>query len=212
LIDTQDYRKEFLLKMYEQLCQENSRHIVGTWQSVSIVIGSFAFLSLTEKGLLSLDVATAIIIGMLAWFISSIIDSNYWYNRNLTIIANIERQFLTENDKHDIHHYFIDHRDTNSILTNYRIQIGLGVIIALFLIPFHFIDRIIPGFNQPWSNFEVERILPYLSCVISLYFIRWLRNKRRSDFENFKINSPGIKVSGKGLITYSGHPSEENKN
>jgi hypothetical protein len=51
-------------------------------------------------------------------------DASYWYDRNLGIIANIERQFLTKNNLNDIQYYFAEHRPTSKMLTHLRIPSG----------------------------------------------------------------------------------------
>src|SRR3546814_2866580 len=45
---------------------------------------------------ISLDVAASLIILLCAWLYAHMLDAAYWYNRNLVIIANIERQFLLD--------------------------------------------------------------------------------------------------------------------
>ena len=103
-------RDEFLLAMYNQLLNDINRHIMVVWQSVGVLVGAFAILALVEKNLISLDLAVAIVVLLCGWLCAHLIDAGYWYNRNLVMIANIERQFLLESDLRDIQSYFGAHR------------------------------------------------------------------------------------------------------
>lgn len=198
--------------MYDQLCNEINRHITTVWQSVSFLTGTFAIFALTEKNIINIDIAITLIILMVTWFVAQIIDSNYWYNRNLAIITNIERQFLEESDLKHIHYYFGQHRSSLSILTNYKIQLHLGVgFFTVFLI-YHFIYRILPGFTQPIENFEIVRIFPYITFVICFYYLSKLKKYRNKGYKEFITNSPGLTVDA-SLVEYggAGHPIEPSK-
>ena len=80
-------RLDFLLAMYAQLMNDINRHIVVVWQSVGVLFGAFAVFALVEKKILSLDIATSLIVMLCAWVIAHVYDASYWYNRNLVIIA-----------------------------------------------------------------------------------------------------------------------------
>lgn len=212
------YRKEFLLKMYEQLCTENNRNINFLVQSVSVLIGIFAILSLTEKGLISLDIATIVIILICTWFIRLIIDSNYWYNRNLAIISNIEKEFLLNSDLKDVQHYFSGKRDKNSFLSNYKTHLLLGIGISVIMILTHFVIRIFPGFFQDFSNFQWTPVFPYLIlswCIFSIVKFQKKQSMKYSEFIDF---SPGKISDYEGKIFESekysnsvGHPTNAQK-
>ena len=96
-----DNREEFLVEMYKQMFNDINRHIMVVWQSVGVLISAFAIFALVEKNVISSDIATSIIILLCAWLYAHLVDSGYWYNRNLAIIANIERQFLKKEDLRD---------------------------------------------------------------------------------------------------------------
>ncbi len=133
-----DDRRTFLLEMYRQMFADIDRHMTVVWQSVSVLIGAFALFALVEKNIVPLDVAISLIILLCAWLISHMLNAAYWYNRNLVIIANIERQFLDNSDKHDILFYFVKHRsDKNKMITHLRIQSSLGIAIAILVLIFH---------------------------------------------------------------------------
>ena len=45
-------RKEFLLKMYDQMFNDINTHILVVWQSVGVVVGAFAVFALVEKNII----------------------------------------------------------------------------------------------------------------------------------------------------------------
>jgi hypothetical protein len=200
-----DNREELLLKMYDQLFNDINRHITVIWQSISVVIGAFAVFALVEKKVVSLDIASAIIILLVAWLIAHLYDAAYWYNRNLTMIANIERQFLKKEDLRNIQYYFGKHRPVNSMLTHLKIQYALGVGLGGLVLLYHFINRVAPGFNAPIANFDPIRALPYVLVIVSVIYLVWLRKNRHDSYKEFLENSPGIEVDTKGIKYGVGH-------
>jgi hypothetical protein len=96
--DPSKSRTQFLLEMYKQMWSNINRHIVVIWQSISVLLGAFAVFALVEKKVISLDVASVLMVLIAGWLVAHVVDANYWYNRNLAIIANIERQFLNATD------------------------------------------------------------------------------------------------------------------
>jgi hypothetical protein len=89
-----DRRDEFLVQIYNQMFNDIDRHIMVVWQSVGVLVGAFAIFALVEKQIISIDIATTIIVLLCAWLYAHLLDAGYWYNRNLVIIANIERTIL----------------------------------------------------------------------------------------------------------------------
>lgn len=202
-------REEFLLKLYDQLFNDIDRHLKIVWQIVGVLIGSFAIIAIAEKGLISIDIAVSIVILIALWVMAHVYDSNYWYNRNLVIISNIERQFLKVGDLTDIHYYFGKHRDKNAIQTSLKIQLYLSWGITLIFISYHFFYRIFPGFKLKFSNSSIDwiRILPYVVLFL-FYFIlvRWIKIKREKNYTEFVTNSPGITIDTTGINYGDGHP------
>jgi hypothetical protein len=157
-----DDRKEFLGKMYDQMFNDIDTHILVVWQSVGVVIGAFAVFALVEKNIIPIDFACSLMILLSAWLIANLYDASYWYNRNLAIIANIERQFLKSADLKEIHYYFGQHRKKSAMFTHLKIQYALGLGIAVLFVCYHFVLRVLPGIHEPIRNFEFTRSLPYL--------------------------------------------------
>lgn len=207
-VHAEENRKEFLFRMYDQMFNDINTHILVVWQSVGVLIGAFAIFALVEKQILSVDLASAIVVLISAWLIAHLYDSSYWYNRNLVIIANIERQFLKQQDLRQIHYYFGKHRKTASMLTHLRIQYIFGIAIATLVLLYHFLTRVLPEFRAPVSNFDMERILPYLVLGMAVLLLACLRKNRMNAYQEFLKNSPGIEVDTKEIEFGVGHPSE----
>lgn len=200
-----DRRDEFLVEMYQQMFNDINRHIMVVWQSVGVVVGAFAIFALVEKHVLSLDIAASIMILLCAWLYAHLVDSGYWYNRNLAIIANIERQFLTKDDLRNIHYYFGKHRPTNKMITHLRIQQALGVGLSGLILLYHFLTRVWPGFSLPLSMFEPVRALPYVVAVAAIIYGVFLRKDRDKAYAEFIENSPGIDVDTQAVKYGTGH-------
>ena len=201
-------RNEFLVHMYDQMFNDINTHILVVWQSIAVVVGALAVFGLVEKQVITIDLATGVVILLCAWLIAHLYDASYWYNRNLVIIANIERQLLFESDLRDIHYYFGKHRKKSSMLTHLRIQWHLAFWLAIMLVCFHFATRVFSGIGQPWRNFEPQRAIPYATIVLSIYLLRKLRRNRMESYSEFLENSPGKPLEVKGIRYGVGHPTE----
>lgn len=204
-----DDRKEFLGKMYDQMFNDINTHILVVWQSVGVVIGAFAVFALVEKNVIPIDFACTLMILLSAWLIANLYDASYWYNRNLAIIANIERQFLKASDLKEIHYYFGKHRKKSAMFTHLKIQYALGLGIAALFICYHFVLRVLPGIHEPIRNFEFARSLPYLMSAAAVGFLSYLRRNRIASYNEFLANSPGLSVDTQGITYCVGHPIEE---
>jgi hypothetical protein len=133
-------------------------------------------------------------------------DASYWYNRNLVIIANIERLFLEPDDLKKVHYYFGAHRSKSAMLTHLRIQWTLGIGIGSLFLLYHFFTRVLPEFSAPASAFEPVRAIPYIIAAFSVGLLVWLRKKRIEAYEEFLKNSPGIPINTSDVTYGVGHP------
>lgn len=199
-------RKEFLTHMYDQMFNDINRHILVVWQSVGVVIGAFALIGLAGRAILPLDVAVGLIALIGLWLLAHLEDAGYWYNRNLAIIANIERQFLVKADLQNIHYYFGKHRGKNAMLTHLKIQYLFGIGIIFLVLLYHFLTRVVPGLGEPWASFEPLRCLPYFIVVVGAIVVLRLHSKMKKKYAEFIQNSPGIDVDTKGIVYDEGHP------
>ena len=186
-------RDNFLLAMYNQMWGNIDRHILVVWQSVGALIGAFAVLALTEKHVLPIDWACALMVVICAWVAAHVIDADSWFARNLVIIINIERQFLSAGDLQDIHPYFRDHR--KPMLDHLVVQGYLAASVFLLIVGWHFLTRVVPGFDSPWRNFEFTRALPYLVFTVSVVLLILFQRKQKAAYERLVRKSPGISVS-----------------
>jgi len=201
-----DKREEFLLEMYRQMFADINRHMTVVWQAVSVVVGAFAILALVEKDIIPVDIAVALIVVLCAWMYAHMLDGGYWYNRNLAMISNIERQFLIKSDLVEIQYYFGKHRSKkNRMISYFRVQAGLAIAIAGLVILFHFLTRILPGLREPWANFEPTRTLPYLTVAAAIWVCWRFAGDRQDAYENFLSNSPGLTIDTSSVTYGTGH-------
>lgn len=201
-----DDRKTFLLEMYRQMFSDINRHMTVVWQSVSVVVGAFAIFALVEKQILPVDVAVSLMVMLCAWLYAHMLDAAYWYNRNLVVIANIERIFLRSSDAKDVQYYFTAHRSSkNKMITQLRIQSFLGIGIGIIVLIFHLSQRVWVGLGSDLQHFELSRALPYLTAVGALWYCSWLSGDRRAAYQTFLRNSPGIPTCTDGIVFGPGH-------
>ena len=130
----EEFRKKLLIELYNQLWNSINARLAFIWQSIGILISASAVFILTERNIISLDIASTIIILITMWFLAHVIDASFWYDRNLAIIANIERQFLNEEDARLLFPYFLSHPKS----TGMGIQAILGIGIGLIILMYHF--------------------------------------------------------------------------
>lgn len=181
-----------------------NRHIVVVWQSIATLGAAVATFSLVKDNILSSDVATSIVLIACIWLIAHVFDASYWYNRNLVIIANIERQFLKNSDQRDIHYYFGKHRPKNSMISHLRIQMYLGIAIGLLVMLSNFIEKIVPIICKT-SIFELQNLLPWLVFGIGVIVLYNSHKKSVGKYSEFLENSPGIEVDTTGIKFGLGH-------
>jgi hypothetical protein len=194
--------------MYDQMWNNINRHILVVWQSIGVLVGALAIFALIEKNIISLDIASSLIVLLTSWMVAHLYDANHWYNRNLTIVGNIERSFLKPNDLCHIHWYFSRHRQRWSLLDHLQVQFWLGVGIALIILLHHFFSRVMPGLGSSLSNFEPARAFPYVTSIICVIALTLFRKKQREEFEKFLVKSPGITIQLNEINcgVHSSHP------
>lgn len=188
-----DKREEFLIAMYNQLMNDINRHIVVVWQSIATLIAAVATFSLVKDNILSTDIASSIVIIACIWLMAHVYDASYWYNRNLVIIANIERQFLINSDLEDIHYYFGKHRPNNSMISHLSIQKWLGVSVAMLILVSHFINTILPVMNTS-ANLHLLNLTPWIIALCGCVIWADQSVKGREKYKEFISNSPGKSV------------------
>jgi len=203
-IESMADRSDFLLRMYEQMFKDIAQAYTVVWQSVASVFAAFAAIALAEKGLVPIDMSLAIVVLVITWFGLNVLECSYWYNRNLCIIANIERQFLSKDDLKNIQYYFGSHRP-NKMISHLRNQMFLATCLCGTVLAYHFYDRVMPGLREPVSQFDFMRALPYVVAVVCGFVLLGTQRQRNIDYKEFLDNSPGIPVDTTGVRYGSGH-------
>ncbi len=211
---TSSGRRELLLHMYDQMFNDIDRHINIVWQPITVLVGSAALLAAGTQQLISIDIAVALIILLVGWLIATIYDSSYWYNRNLMIIANIERQFLKKSDLKEIHYYFGKHRRKQEMLTHLRIQWVLALGIGIISLAYHIVRQrlnLLCWISNHGTGCSVEVLIPYIVVVGAIIWscvVKWQRGK---SYEEFIKNSPGIPIDTTGIEYGIGHRIDKEK-
>lgn len=190
-------RKDFLINMYNQLWNSINVHLTVVWQSIGVLVGTFALLAFAEKNVINLDFASLLIILICGWLLAHLIDASYWYNRNLAIITNIEKEFLNKNDVEKIHHYFEEHRPKNKMIYRFKIQFILGIVIWLLILLYHFFKRILPDISFSIKDFEIQLSMPYMASIILILLLYLFHTKRKKHYLLFLNRSPGVDVNRK---------------
>jgi hypothetical protein len=207
--DPEKARADFLIAMYNQLMNDINRHIVVVWQSVTALLGAFAAWSLIEKQVISLDVAVTLIVVIAIWVLAHVYDAAYWYNRNLVMITNIERQFLKPSDLKEIHYYWGKHRSTSSMLTHLRLQGALALGVAALVLGIQFSTVIAPTITHCFVGLKLKDFLPWIVALVGLFIWRQRHQLAAKKYAEFLKNSPGKPVDTAGIEYGVGHPPHE---
>jgi len=177
------------------------------WQSVGVLASTFAIFGLVEKHVIPIDIATALIVLIATWLMAHTINASYWYNRNLVIIANIERQSLINDDLREIHYYFGGHRQTGKMIAHLRIQLALGLGIAAVALSVHFASRVYDSFGLSDSTFDPMRAVPYFAVVGGGLWLLYEYAITTKKYKEFIGNSPGKEIDADGIKFGVGHPA-----
>jgi hypothetical protein len=203
-----DRRDAFLLQMYTQLWNNVNRHLTVTWQAVGVLGGSMAILALVEKSVLPLDYAASLVVIISAWLVVHSYDASNWFNRNQTILVNIERQFLKQSDLREIHPYFTGPREPGNMIGHVRIQQLLAIGVAVLILLYHFMSRVWPGIERLYSGSSVcqafrsllsvmfsahgfSKTLPYLTAIVSLLVMDYFRQHAVEEEKDLIRRAPG---------------------
>jgi hypothetical protein len=186
-------RAEFLLEIYRQTSTHLGRHISGVWQCVGVVGAALIVFAQDKHNPLN-DYACALVVLLCGWLAATTLDASNWFNRNLAIITNIERLFLTSDDLKLVHYFFEKHRPAGQHAQHFSIQLGLSAGVWALVLFYHFAERVFPGLFLPWSNFQLSRALPYLSTPILLGMLVWMGRHYKKKDETLHTRSPGISL------------------
>ncbi|UCF80382.1 MAG: hypothetical protein JSV08_07685 [Acidobacteriota bacterium] len=188
------FRKKFLLIMYQELWNNINRHILVVWQSVGVVVGAIAIFSLVERHVLTEEIASILLILLCAWLFGHAIDANLWFNRNIAIVINIEREFLKREDLKDILPFFKKHPKKRASLMHFRLQGFLAAGIAGIALIYHFVTCEAPAIEGRMMLELFLWCLPliiFFLCVGGLCALYYTRVKK---FEEQLNESPGLDI------------------
>jgi hypothetical protein len=181
-------RETFLLQMYQQMWNNINRHILVAWQSLGILGGAFAVSAFVERHIISLNWAATILVMAAAWQCAHAIDAGNWYNRNLAIIANIEKQFLDPADEKLIHPFFAKARPPK-LLAHLSIQALFGIAVATMVLLYHFEVEVVPGFHSPMSSFDWHKAVPYVVFLICLTWLAMFRRTKQTQHKEHFLST-----------------------
>jgi low affinity Fe/Cu permease len=219
--DSQDKRRfDFLMGMYSEMWGNVNRHLTVVWQSVTVLGAGLALFSLTEKHVVSTDVATGATVLICFWLMANAYVASEWFNRNQAIISNIERQFLRREDLQEINPFFDKRRKPGDMDRHIRVQWSLGAALAFLVLLRHFFVEIAPAahFSLNIHDLDWEKTVPYLVFLGGLIWVGKIRRaalaaeirfQRDSPGKNMGENAPPSTVSGTGA---SGSAPESVKN
>jgi hypothetical protein len=189
-------RSDFLIAMYEQLMGDINRHIVVVWQMVGVLGAAIAGLVIAEKQGVPTSYAVILAMVVIAWVLEHLHDSNFWYNRNLVMITNIERVFLTPNDVDLIHPYFAAHRKPGSFLTHLQVQRRYALAIAILTMLYFLAKSILPTWD-PQGPADFGKLGAIAAFIFVLGRDRFLQNLYDKKYGEYLSISPGIAVPKK---------------
>jgi hypothetical protein len=185
----EERRYDFLKTMYSEMWGNVNRHLLLIWQSVGVLGGALAAFSLTEKAIISVDVASSIVIILCAWLISNAYVASAWFNRNQAIISNIERQFLKSEDLVDIEPYFKSRRKLGEMTEHILLQWLLGIALGVGVLVGDFIKEIWPSIHQLCS-LGLNRWLPIITGIVGTAACVYFRYRSRNGERDFLNRCP----------------------
>lgn len=171
-----------------------NRHIIVIWQMVGVLAASVAAFVFAEKQGIPAAYAVLLTILVAGWVLEHLHDSNYWYDRNLVIIANIERIFLREEDLKNVHPLFAAHRPPGSFLTHLQIQKRYTIAIVIGVALYYFFEDVYPGLD-PNASVDPLKWVPLPALLWFIWRDKSLKAKYRSKYEDYLRISPGIAIN-----------------
>lgn len=181
-------RATLLLAMYKATWDNINRHILVVWQSIAAVFAALGASLLSGRDLIAPDLAAVFVVLVTGWSLAHSIDAKAWYNRNLLIIANIERQFLLPSDAQRIHPFFGGEPRRSKMIEHLFIQSVLACAIGALVLLGHFLDRVAPGldFARP---IDLLRCLPYITAVGVIGFVVRLNRHVNANYRKLTSHS-----------------------
>ena len=184
-------RQQFLMKMYDQMWNNTTRHITLIWQPIIVIFATIGAIIAAEVRGLNFDAISifiTLVVLVIGWFLAHVHDSSGWVNRNLVIISNIEKQFLVADDVKEIHPYFKPDHKRREMIEHFQIQYFLGLALG-FAVVTYYIWKIIQN-----GVFENAICLPIAGLVIASIFVWWIKQRIKKSFDDLTNKSPGKRI------------------
>jgi hypothetical protein len=183
-------KADFLLELYRQTSVHLGRHISGVWQCVGVVGAALAALAIDKTTDLNDYICTLAII-LCGWLTATTLDASNWFNRNLTIVGNIERHFLEREDLKLIHPFFEKHREPGRHAKHFTIQLWLSAVVSALILVYHFVERLHPRLESLREWGQPTLLFPYAAGLLALAANLMLANYYREKDADIKRRAPG---------------------
>lgn len=189
MVQSHDSEK-ILIEMYSQLMHDVKRHVVIVWQSICMLIAAITAFALIKDNLFSLDMAASVALIACIWLLVHVYDSSFWYNRNIAIIDNIEKQFLRQ-DESGVMKSFFSESHPKGVYLSHCVQRALGISVAVLVLGFQFYETILPILLGR-TDFEVLNSAPWViaACGILIWAIKSYSNIKK--YDEFIKNSSNL--------------------
>jgi len=184
-------RDVFLLEMYKQCSAHLGRHVTAMWQCFAVLAAFAATLRLDVRDE-SFDYAIALSLLLCFWLIASNLDASAWFNRNITIITNIERLFLETADANLVHPFFTRPAKADRIINHFLVQIYFSIAAIFILISIHFLNRILIRGCINLRELSFSATIPYVVSFIAIYLLNAMHRKSIRQQEEVNKSCPGI--------------------
>ncbi len=176
--------------MYRATWDNINRHILVVWQSMGVLFAALAAAFLSGKSFLAPDIASTIVVLSAGWSLAHAIDAKGWYNRNLHIIANIEREFLFARDAETIHPFFASGTRRSAMIEHLRIQFALAGAVGSLALGEHFYSRALPTLDRT-APVDPLRTLPYAAALLVVVGLWRLNRGVDTQHREFTNRAPG---------------------
>jgi len=175
------------------------RHLKGGWQTIAILAGGVAVLGAGNDGKIGLPIATAMAIGAAVWGAATVIDANYWSQRAIAFLSNVEAVYFTKADRTTFNPYIGQHpkpklMDSLKYLFWFCIFFGacaLANFLWMVLSRYSNLqEAFIPFCRQGAVHFLFYGV-PFLVSAWSPYYLLRVIHRRLLDYIHFNQSSPG---------------------
>lgn len=192
-------RHEFILQYYNMAVQDLDRHLKVGWQTIAVVAGAIASISLGEQGHLPIFVSVSAALVVLYWGMQNVIDANFWALRAIAFLANVESVYFALTDRRHFNPYAGQHppyKLMDSLKFQFSVCVVLIVGISIF---FGYKLLLIAGdWSSLKSNFvssELFKIFVWqFPIFVTLYYFREISYAwayRHLGYRDFVQSSPG---------------------